>query len=104
MVNGVEVTKEGICHVTDYIHVVNGKIICFNKSALDMDNPDDVRDLVELGRVLYEGDGLERKYGNDSICLILGHGEDLVIDVACVDGMPDKYRGVLRKVVGELYG
>lgn len=104
MVNGVEVTKEGICHVTDYIHVVNGKIICFDKSVFDRDNPDDMRELARFGEGLYDTDGICRAYGDETVCIVHNMGEYCLPHPVHVSNLPPAQAAIVRKVIGELHG
>ena len=50
--------KNQIVDIDGYIHVINGKVICFKSDVYDLDNPRDVEDLLSFMDDLSESDNL----------------------------------------------
>ena len=60
-------TKKKIVDIDGYIHVINGKVICFNPDVYDLNNPDDVKSLFELLESLFSSPHLKPIYGDQTM-------------------------------------
>lgn len=60
-------TKKKIVDIDGYIHVINGKVICFNQDVYDLNNPDDVKSLFELLERLFSSPYLKPIYGDQTM-------------------------------------
>lgn len=60
-------TKKKIVDIDGYIHVINGKVICFNQDVYDLNNPDDVKSLFELLERLFSSPHLKPIYGDQTM-------------------------------------
>lgn len=98
-----EVTKEGIYHITEFVHVANGKIICFMPGVMDVNDKSDMKTLLELGEVLYDGDGTRRSYGNNTVCILYGRKDKWFFNIVHADNMLE-HKDIIKKLVKQLYG
>lgn len=60
-------TKKKIVDIDGYIHVINGKVICFNQDVYDLNNPEDVKSLFELLERLFSSPHLKPIYGDQTM-------------------------------------
>ena len=105
--------KNQIIDVDGYIHVINGKVICFKLDVFDLNNPNDVADLLSFVDDLSEPDNLfSGQIGDDTVIdlrlnpkndeVIVGFGGHLPCLVEHLDvnikekvmGAVDEYRSV----------
>ena len=102
-----EKIKNQIIDIDGYIHVVNGKVICFKSDVYDLNNSEHVKELLELS-VRMHSDNEDDKfyyggYGDDTI-LFLARNPDNPVELTETMGslryMPEDYR---RKIEGVLY-
>lgn len=82
-----KVTKKGIYHLSDYVHVVDGKIICFESSLYDVNNPDDV---------------------NASVCILHDFSKNgekrFMPHVVHFNVLSGEHRKIVEKAISDLYG
>lgn len=102
--------------VDDFIHVIDGKLVCYESNQFDWENPEDKKKLLDFVKILYETEELAAEYGVDSYVLIEYHREyhhsifPSVASMKCLpENVQEKMRGALdeykrrtgRKVFGE---
>lgn len=89
-----------IVDVTDFVHVVDGKVICFKPGTYDMSSGEAVGWLLSLAENLFETKTLPRMYGKDSVCLVLPAHDGMGGVMPCVkhaDDFPEQYRHDVRR-------
>lgn len=59
--------KNQIVDIDGYIHVVNGKVICFKSDVYDLNNPEDVKSLIEHLESLFASPHLKPVYGDQTM-------------------------------------
>jgi len=87
-----------IVDIDGFVHVVNGKVICFKSDVFDLENSEDVENLICFSEELYVKKGLPAIYGKDTICVLDAYDEDknYIISMACIQGLS---RNVQEKVM-----
>lgn len=111
IMNNVE-NKNQIIDIDGYVHVVNGKVICFEPDVYDLNNPDDVEILLDFVSYISNPDNHECTWFGDSntihlrslykndckkVVLGIGHFNCLEDDVKeRVRSAVDEYRGASR--------
>lgn len=59
--------KNQIVDIDGYIHVINGKVICFKPDVYDLNNPEDVKSLIEHLESLFASPHLKPIYGDQTM-------------------------------------
>lgn len=72
--------KNQIVDIDGYIHVVNGKVICFKSDVYDLNNSADVKSLIEYSESLFASSHLKPLYGEQTM-YILEHVSDSMRNV-----------------------
>lgn len=89
-----------VTDIDGYVHLVHGKVICFEKGLYDLDSQDDVDALVALSETLYEEKGLERRYGRDTVCELRRFGADGARSIPIIRHIKDLPQHVQEAIRG----
>ncbi len=96
--------KNQIVDIDGYIHVVNGKVICFKPDVYDLHNPNDVADLVLTSFEIGVDDKFPLVHGNDTILFLDKSptvANELIVSMGDLRGFPKECQ---RKVDNILNG
>lgn len=63
-------SENQIVDIDGWVHVIGGKVICFQPDVYDLNNPEDVKDLLEFAERLYVVPWLKPMYGGQTICYL----------------------------------
>ena len=101
--------KNQIIDVDGYVHIVNGKVICFESDVYDLDNPEDVKELLELSARMRSNDEDDkfyyRAYGDDTILFVdKSHfcKNSVYMEAGDFFGLPENYRKRIEEVLNEI--
>lgn len=72
--------KNQVVDIDGYIHVINGKVICFKPDVYDLNNSEDVESLIEYSKSLFSCSHLKPLYG-DQTMYILEHVSDTMHNI-----------------------
>lgn len=93
--------KNQIIDIDGYVHVVNGKVICFKPDVYDLNNSDDVEKLLDIASRMFKSKLYPAVYGNNTVlCLDNSDDEYKIISMACLEDFSDI---VKRKVEAAVY-
>lgn len=99
--------KNQIIDVDGYVHIVNGKVICFESDVYDLHNLKHVEELLYLSLRMSSDDEDDKFYYGgygDNTILFLDRNPDNPVELTETMGslryMPEDYR---RKIEGVLY-
>ncbi len=67
--NSVE-NKNQIVDINGYVHVINGKVICFEPDVYDLNNPEDVKYLCDWTKDMWNDEYLRKKYNDDTLAYV----------------------------------
>lgn len=101
MMNRVE---NKIVDIDGYVHVVNGKVICFEPGVYDLNNPEDVDALVLLADDMSGEDTRFLPAGNDTILFVDKgeHDRELIMTIGDLRGMPDECQRKVDRIRNEI--
>lgn len=98
--------KNQIVDIDGYVHVINGKVICFKSDVYDLNNLKHVRKLLDLSVRMRFNDGDDkfyyRAYGDDTIIFLDRNPDssnELVETMGGLRYMPEDYRKKIEEVL-----
>ena len=83
--------KNQIVDIDGYIHVINGKVICFKSDVYDLNNPEDVADLVLTSFEIGVDDTFPLVHGNDTILFLDKNSivpDELIVSMGDLRSLP----------------
>ena len=105
IMNNVE-NKNQIIDIDGYVHVVNGKVICFKPDVYDLNNPEDVEDLVSLSAKMNseDDDFCYRMYGDDTFLFVEKetNADSLYVEPGDFGCLPENYKKKIEVVLNEI--
>ena len=92
-----------IVDIDGFVHVVNGKVICFKPDVLDMSKAEDREEVCRLSVKLYTTDMLSAVCGKNTMCVLRPYydGQRYMIDMGTVLKLPQDVQEKVRKLVDE---
>ena len=66
-----EKIKNQIIDIDGYVHVINGKVICFKPDVYDLDNPEDVQNVLDTVVSLFGSDSKLQVWFDDNTFVVL---------------------------------
>lgn len=102
-------TKKKIVDIDGYVHVINGKVICFNPDVYDLNNSEHVKELLELSARMRSDDEDDtfyyRAYGDDTILFVdKSHfcKSSVYMEAGDFFGLPENYRKRIEEALNEV--
>lgn len=89
-----------IVDVDGYVHVVDGKAICFPPEVYDLTKQEDVDLLLALAEDLYVDDTMRAIHGRDTVCVLVPSGTTSrgIFCLRHIGEMPESVQRVIRGV------
>ena len=69
--SSLQAEDKGIEDINGFVHVVCGKVICFNNDVIDLLDEKDRADLMDFARHLYVDQDLLPRYGENTVCILV---------------------------------
>lgn len=86
----------------DFVHLVDGKVICFEPGVYDLSDERQLEYLFNLADALYVSKLYPNYFGRDNVCVVSkwpGTGEYDVDTHNYVDGFPDNIKSRIREAM-----
>lgn len=98
--------KNQIIDIDGYVHVVNGRVICFKPDVYDLDNPRDVQNVFDTVVSLFGSDGKLRVWFDDNTFVVLERSDvgNVVVGMGDVLCLPKAVQEKVRDAVNEYRG
>ena len=92
-----------IVDIDGFVHVVNGKVICFKPDVLDMSKAEDREEVCRLSVKLYPTDMLPAVCGENTMCVLRLYydGKRYMIDMGTVLKLPQDVQEKVRLLLDE---
>lgn len=98
----VDELKGKVVSVSDFVHVVNGKIICFKPGTYDLENVHDLKRLISFSEKLYVSSWYPRRFGRETVCCVTKYpdADEFSADTNhFIDEFPEDVRSDLREAM-----
>ena len=92
-----------VVDIDGYVHVVNGKVICFEPDVLNMKNADEMDEFYRFVDDLFVHDLLQPIYGNNTMCILSRNGDvsGKIVSMESMCCLPDDVKEKVRRVLDE---
>lgn len=92
-----------IVDIDGYVHVINGKVVCFEPNVFDLKDIQDVKNLVDLSASLFVSEIRPAIYGEDTMAVIKRHPDGVrrILSMSCITGLPESLQQKVRCAVRE---
>ena len=93
-----------IVDINDYIHVIDGKVICYEPNTIDFESEEQVKNLLDIATNLYQNGFYTEEYGHENTRFVISGSKTCVEKYGNIDDMthfPLKLKKKVRAAMDE---
>lgn len=87
-----------IVDIDDYVHVINGKVICYEPDTIDFESEEQVKNLLDIATNLYKNGFYTEEYGHENTRFVISGSKACVEKYGNVDDMTHFPSDIMAKV------
>lgn len=76
-----------IVDINDYIHVIDGKVICYESNTIDFGSEEQVKNLLDIATNLYQNGFYTEEYGHENTRFVISGSKTCVEKYGNIDDM-----------------
>lgn len=93
-----------IVDIDDYVHVIDGKVICYEPNTIDFTDKDQVNDFFDMIAKVFTHELLQARYGKNNTCVIIsgiGSNREKIISMSGMHHFPPELMEKIKVAVCE---
>ena len=87
-----------IVDIDDYVHVIDGKVICYEPDTIDFESEEQVKNLLDIATNLYKNGFYTEEYGTGNTRFVISGSKEYVEKYGNIDDMTHFSSELMEKV------